>query len=249
LPFNNHFGETMLRHLTITALAAMFAARPALAQNATAQVSGVIADEYGRPLPGAHIVITRRPHPVQGDDGKWRDAPGETPFSAQAASDATGKYQLPQLPAGDYDLCMHAPGYLATCDWTGWQRATVAASQALAQGTVQLTKAVKVTIRINDPHGLLGSANHVSAPFAAGVREQSGRFIPPERLPPTASATRCRSQFRTPRPSLCGSTVGGSSSPTPRAPQSITWAQFPFQVPTNGTPPSYTFTITGEASR
>src|SRR5271157_3532045 len=98
----------MPRYITIPALAAILACVPAPAQNATAQLTGVIVDENGTPLPGAHVLCTRKPHLVRGADGKWRDAPGETPFSSRANSDAAGKYQLPQLPAGDYNLCMYA---------------------------------------------------------------------------------------------------------------------------------------------
>jgi hypothetical protein len=235
--------------MTIPALAVILAV-PALAQNGTAQLTGVIVDENGMPLPGAHVLYTRVPHLVQGADGRWRDAPGETPFSSQAASDAIGKYQIPQLPAGDYNLCMYAPGYLATCDWTGWQRATVAASQALDHGTVQLVKAVTVTIRVNDPHRLLGSANQVSAPLAAGVREQSGRFHPATEVATDSvgHTLQVSVPYATPLKLWLHSwrflltDIGGATV-------DHLGAQFPFQVSANGVSPSYTFNITGEAPR
>jgi hypothetical protein len=240
----------MPRYLTLPALAAILFAVPALAQNATAQMTGLVVDENGKPLAGAHVLYTRQVRQVQGADGKWRDAPGETPFSSQAAADATGKYQLPQLPPGDYNLCMYATGYLTTCEWARWQHATVAASQALSQGTVQLTKAVTVTIRVNDPLHLLGSANQISAPLAAGVREQSGRFHPAREtatdttghtlqvsVPYATALTLWLHSWRF----LLTDSIG--------APVNHLGAQFPFQVAANGTAPSYTFNITGEAPK
>ena len=240
----------MPRHLTLPALAAFLAAIPAPAQNATAQLTGVIVDENARPLPGAHVLYTRVPQVVQAADGKWHDAPGDTPFSSQAASDSTGKYQIPQLPAGDYNLCMYATGYLATCEWAGWQRATVTASQTLDRGTLQLAKAATVTIRINDPHRLLGSANQVSAPLAAGVRELSGRFHPAREIATDSTghtlqvsvpyATSLNLWLHSWRFLLTDSTGAAINH---------LGAQFPFQVAANGVAPSFTFNITGEAPR
>ena len=69
-----NFGEIMPRYLTLPALAAILAAVPVPAQNAAAQLTGIIADENGKPLPGAHVLYTRVPHVVQAADGKWPDS-------------------------------------------------------------------------------------------------------------------------------------------------------------------------------
>lgn len=84
----------MSRHLIPGTLAAVLAVGLAQGQSTTAQLTGVIVDENGKPLPGAHILYTRNPKLVKGADGKWHDAPGEMPFSSQTASNATGNYQL-----------------------------------------------------------------------------------------------------------------------------------------------------------
>jgi hypothetical protein len=154
------------------------------------------------------------------------------------------------LAGGDYNLCMYASGYLATCEWTGWQHATVAASQALDHGTVQLTKAVTVTIRINDPHRLMGSANQIASPLVAGVREQSGRFHPARETATdsTGHTLQIAVPYATPLKLWLHSwrfllTDSGGAMVDHLG------AQFPFQVSAGGAAPSYTFNITGEATR
>ena len=122
----------MLRYCILLMVASL-ANRPAAAQTASAQVGGAILDQSGAPLAGARVVYAQRPQLVAGTDGKLRVAPGGSRVSSQAITDALGKYQIPGLPAGDYDLCVDAPGYLVTCEWTGWRRVTLAQGQALRE--------------------------------------------------------------------------------------------------------------------
>src|SRR5271157_1622599 len=98
----------MLRYCILLMVASL-ANRTAAAQTASAELSGAILDESGAPLAGARVVYTQKPQLVAGSDGKLRAAPGGSQVSSQAITDALGKYQIPGLPAGDYDLCMDAP--------------------------------------------------------------------------------------------------------------------------------------------
>ena len=230
-------------------LAVLFASLPAAAQVGSAQFKGVILDELGRPLFGARVIYTRKPRTVPGKDGKWQDAPGEWQFSSQVTTDASGHYQIPQLPSGDYDLCVDAPGHLATCEWTAWLRATVAQGQALDNGAIQLTKGVTVTIRINDSLSLLKAASTMASPLVVGVRDRSGRLHPGRETAANGSSHSFQVDvpYGTPlsiwlhswRFLLTDSTGATIDH----------WgAQFPFQVPANGTAPTFVFTIAGEVN-
>jgi hypothetical protein len=186
---------------------------------------------------------------VVGSDGKLHASPGESRSSSQAISDVSGKYRIPNLPPGDYDLCMDAPGYLATCEWTGWRRVTVAQGQAFDNSAVQLAKAATVTIRINDALLLLKPANGMTSPLLVGVRDAWGRFHPGHETAVTGASR----TFQVDVP--YGTTLNlwlhswrflltdSSGAALNRA-----GAQFPFQVAASSVPPSYVFNIAGEAS-
>jgi hypothetical protein len=221
-----------------------------IAPTAAAQLTGVVADENGRPLPGAHVLYTRQVQLVKGADGKWRDAPGQSPLSSQTLSDSTGKYTVSQLPAGDYNLCISATGYLPTCEWSGWQRATLAASQAVDRGSIQLAKAVKVIIRLNDPQHLLRSANQVTAPIVVGAREKSGRFHPAREISTDSTGHTLQVEVPSATPlELSLHSWRYRLSDSGGTPVNNLDLQLSFQVPLNGFGPIYTFTIVGEVRK
>jgi hypothetical protein len=239
----------MLRQLILLMVTSL-AARPTAAQTAAAQFTGVILDESGRPLAGARVVCTGKARLVPGSDGGLRAAAAQPQVSLQAITNASGRYQVSGLPPGDYDFCMDAPGYLATCEWTGWRRATVAQAQALDNGTVQLMKAATVTIQINDPLRLLPPPNKMVAPLVVGVRDRWGRFHPGRE---TASNGDLH-VFQVDVPYGTALNVWLHSwrfrlSDSNGTAVNQAGAQFPFQVPGNGIAPTYAFTIAGEAGR
>ncbi|MDE3166010.1 MAG: carboxypeptidase regulatory-like domain-containing protein [Acidobacteriota bacterium] len=241
----------MPRLSILAALAAVVVAGPAFAQNEPAQVKGAVVDEDGKPVAGARILYVRNPKLVKAADGKWREAPGEMPLSSQTVSDAAGKYQILHLPSGDYRLCMSAPGYLTTCEWTGWHGVTVAPAQALDHGTVQLAKAATVTIRINDPNRLMGSANQITAPLTAGVREASGRFHPAREVASdsTGHTLQVAVPYATPLKLWVHSWRFRLTDAIGAAVDRF-GGEFPFQLtPNTAAAQSYTFDIAGEAGK
>ena len=168
----------MLRYSILLGIATMLAIHPAAAQVAAAQLKGAVLDELGRPLAGARVVYAQKPRILPGKFGKGRSAPVERTLSSKVITDAFGRYEIPQLPSGDYYLCMTAPGYLTNCEWAQWRLATVAQGQVLDHGPVQLPKAAPVTIVINDPLSLLKEVKPPNSPLVVGVRDGFGRLHP-----------------------------------------------------------------------
>jgi hypothetical protein len=229
-------------------LGILLASQPAAAQVASAQFRGTILDERGRPLAAARVVYTRNARVIPGKNGKWRNAPRERRFSSKVTTDASGRFQISQLPAGDYDLCMDAPGYLATCEWTGWRRATLAEGQALDHGAIQLTKSVAVTIRVNDPLSLLKAANTMASPLVIGVRDRWGRFHPSRET----SVNAVSHIFQVDVPYGTALNVWLHSwrfliTDSAGAPINRLGAKIPFQVLADGATPTFVFNIAGEA--
>src|SRR5262249_35794016 len=91
-------GEEIMRrfasYLSI-ALAVFFVASPQLWAQATAQISGTVADPSGAVLPGAEITATQM----------------ETGIARMTVSNETGAYVLPNLPLGPYKLEISLPGF------------------------------------------------------------------------------------------------------------------------------------------
>jgi hypothetical protein len=193
------------------------------------------------------VIYTRKARAVPGNTGKWQYAPGDWPFSSQATTDASGRYQLLQLVAGDYDQCVAAPGHLATCEWAALRHATLAEAQALDTGVIQLTKAVTVTIRINDPLSLLKGASTMASPLVAGVRDGSGRLRPGRET----AASGGSHTFQVDVPYGTPLNVWLHSwrfllTDSTGATLDRRGARIPFEVAANGQAPSFVFTIAGE---
>ena len=82
------------RHVWITAVFVVSASAIVLAQ-ATAQLSGTVADESGAVLPGVTVTATQT----------------ETGFARTAVTDASGGYVMPNLPTGPYRLEVSLQGF------------------------------------------------------------------------------------------------------------------------------------------
>ena len=231
----------------LAGVAALLAGRPAASQPGSSQIRGAIVDEANRPVAGARVTAIRQGRMERGPDGKRRFV--SLPFSAQAIADATGSYRVPGLAAGAYDLCTEAPGYLTNCEWTQWARVNVAAGASADQGRLVLTKAATVTVRINDPLGLMRPADRFALPLVA-VRDQYRR-LHRARQAATQGTTHILEAdvpYGTPLSLRVHSArfllTDGNGAAVSRL-----GTELPFQVPPGGIAPAYTFTISSEVRR
>jgi hypothetical protein len=114
-----------------------------LAQN-TVVIQGTTADSAaGKPVAGAVIVASRTTAPAA---------------RGVATSSFDGSFQMPNLPAGTYNLCVQVPGgaYLNTCHWgTQPTPVTVAVGQKSAATTLKLTAGSVLKIHVDDAGQLL----------------------------------------------------------------------------------------------
>jgi hypothetical protein len=91
----------LARFPRILAVAALFvltfclAALPLAAQSTSGIISGSVADQQGQPLPGATVTIA---DPAKG-------------LSYPANVDESGRYRLPEVPPGTYDVTAEKPGF------------------------------------------------------------------------------------------------------------------------------------------
>ena len=116
----------------------------------TGQISGIVRDQTGIPVPAATVVVSRT-FPITGVAG---------PRSFTTVTDSHGCYSVPNLPVGSYKVCPSAAGaqMLDPCLWTvkhpfwnvqGGQSATV---------NVALDKGQYVYVRVDDPGAKLPAA-------------------------------------------------------------------------------------------
>jgi len=148
----------MLRLPVVSVMAAAivaFAPLPSFSQPGTGRLKAIVGDEGGKPVRQAVVVYSRIPVGQRDPRGRFHEAPGQVPISSQASVDAAGAFITPQVPAGNYTLCIKAAGYLTSCNWSGWLTTAISSGQDHDFGRIVLKKAVAVTIRINDPLHLL----------------------------------------------------------------------------------------------
>ena len=227
------------------ALSGPFAA-VALAQSMTAHIGGKVVDENGKVIPAAQIRYQRLPLIVKDSRGRWHEVPGEAHVSSAVSTDAAGAYAATQLPAGNYVLCVNAPGYLASCDWAASHRAAIADGQQLDIGTVTLAKAATITIRLEDPLHLVQAPARMAPPLALGIVGGGRKFHPARQVSSDSTsrtfqvdvpyATQLNVWFQSPVYRVADS--AGS-------PLNSAGAQLPFQVAKGATPPAFTIRVTG----
>lgn len=119
------------------------AATAAGGQTRTASISGAVLDAQTQ-APIAAVMVTA-----------IRD--GLPPFSRNAKSGGDGAFQIQALEAGEYRLCVQAPGgeYIDPCLWGSPATARLAAGQAASGVVLRLSSASVVKIHVQDAQRLL----------------------------------------------------------------------------------------------
>jgi hypothetical protein len=229
-----------------SALAGVVGACVAFAQSASATLNGTVADQDGKSMGAAQVRYQRLPAMVKDLKGRWHEAPGEPYVNGAASTDGSGSYAMTQLPAGNYALCVSAPGYLATCDWGLSHKVAIADGQQLNFGAIALAKATTVTIRINDPHQLVQSTATLAPQFALGIVGYGRKFHPAQQVSSDSGGRTFQVDvpagrsldvwFQSPRYRVTNS----SGTPLNSA-----GAAIPFVTAAGGLGPTITITVTG----
>ena len=139
-------------------LTAFCSQHPAAANTATGGVTGSVADDTGRPVAGARVVISSAPSikiPISAP-------PVITgPSAAMVTADSNGSFQASGLAPGQYIACAEAPvqGFLDPCHWSASAPTfTVGAGQTVAGVNIVTPKGSVLQFQVNDPLQLLQPA-------------------------------------------------------------------------------------------
>jgi Carboxypeptidase regulatory-like domain len=90
-----------LLYLTFFAILIPFCASFATGQDTTGRITGVIYDQTGAVIAGAHITVTNV----------------ATQSSRNTTSDSAGLYQVPLLPIGYYTVSADHQGFRSVANW------------------------------------------------------------------------------------------------------------------------------------
>jgi hypothetical protein len=132
-------------------------------------VSGtVVSATTNKPVPGAIVTAIRTTTP---------------PLSERATTPANGTFQLSNLPAATYRICVQVPagGYLNPCTWTrNPTTVTLTAGKSAAGVALKLTPGSKVNVFIADPSNVLSQVGKSgqAPPVSMGVRTPLGIIEP-----------------------------------------------------------------------
>lgn len=126
--------------------AAGISAGELMASSQGAVLVGEVADSQGRPLPGARIVVLEGLESGH-EQSYFRDSPERI---AQVLSDSQGRFEVPGLPSGRFDVEITAPSYapaLLPLVEIG------AGEKRLQVGKVQMQPGVRLQFRVTDSGG------------------------------------------------------------------------------------------------
>jgi hypothetical protein len=139
------------------AFASLLTLRSSAATTAGA-LEGTVIDDAGKPVAGAHVLISSVPFT---DASHFAPPPIITgALAATATSDSHGAFSVATLPVGQYIACAEviAPGLLDPCHWAASAPTfTVTAGNPTAGVNITMARGAVVPIHVDDPKGLLKS--------------------------------------------------------------------------------------------
>ena len=208
-------------------------------------VQGAVVDDAGHGV--ANITVVYGPLAANSPKGKFF-ASGPT---LTVRTDANGKFALANLAPATYLLCLSAASYVNDCHWSSAPpRVIVGSNEPPAMVVIHAKSSYQVPIRLNDPSNQLqfeGKQN--GAVVSLGAWAASGAFLP-AKLASSDAAGRTYTvaiPYDTPVQFFAGGTafqLQNAASLAALAPQGATMQ---VTAPSNGAPPSLSFTITGTA--
>ncbi len=177
------------RH-TVAGVALLVACFPLVGQTTGADagvLNGSVQDEAGAPLAAVRVAYARQ-YALVGPPGRAMLAPGESATRGVTVTDQAGQFEITNLPAGQYRICVTVPDgpYLDPCKWGTGTILKVDAGAAVPLKLV-LKRGVFLRVRINDPKGLLASEKVTAlggGRLIVGVRFGSGAFLGSEGVSP-----------------------------------------------------------------
>lgn len=148
------------------------------------RVMGVLQTDEGVPLGGVKVAYSRVVEFVRVERGgvtRLEEAPGEIRVGGSVLSGADGGFEIGYLPPGDYKLCVRGlPGFLDPCLWTAGMidLPDVRAGERRDAGVITLKKGAALSVRVNDPQGILpGPETAISdGGLIVGVQLEDGTF-------------------------------------------------------------------------
>jgi len=149
-------------------------AMPAVAQQGTGSISGVVQAPDGTGIGGAILSYGQLAPP------RPKAPAAMVPPVASVVTASNGVFSIPNLKAGMYLVCVsvRSGAYLDPCHWSSSPPTfTLTAGLAVSNAVIQLAKGAQLQVSINDPAQLF--ANEGTTPGAhlmLGVRAVSGAF-------------------------------------------------------------------------
>ncbi len=164
-PHTNRRPQSITRRLAVVMLLVALALPIASASQGSGALSGTVSDPSGRTMPG----VTVRLAAVEGE------------LVVDAQSDASGAYQFPAVPAGDYMLSARSLGFLSLRQRVTVNSGTQPIPLALRLGTLMET--VTVTGNKDEVDG--PRSEERARPYSAAActpSDTGGRIVPPMKI-------------------------------------------------------------------